>query len=88
MERTRQGTVRRMLHHPARKEAKHYPSYDCAVIPCEKWLPVPPRGEELFLQLLLLSDLQTPATRPSRRKRDNRQRRRHGSWQDRQKLRV
>ena len=56
-----EGAVRRVLYNPARKESKHQPGYDFAIIAREEQLPVPSRSE-LFLKLLFSDDLQEPAT--------------------------
>jgi hypothetical protein len=36
IKRAQEGTVRRVLHHPAGKESKHHPGYDFAVIAREE----------------------------------------------------
>src|SRR5271157_6015445 len=64
IKRALEGTVRRVLRHPAGKESKHHPGYDLTLIAREEQLPVPSRCEELFLKLLFAGDLPEPATCP------------------------
>jgi len=64
IQRALEGTVRRVLHHPAGKESKHHPSYGFTIIAREEQSPVPPRRKKLFLKVFFWRDLRANAACP------------------------